>query len=223
MTQKESYQQYQVTFFDEDSPPPASVRQWRGDFDNPNCAFHKWTGDMKKIQPLVVAATSALDTFNHHCVQSSAIFGTPTQCEQVVHIIAEVLDIPLVRILSLFVETTNDILVRMSEVCEEATIQTFEGDFSLELVLLEPPTDMHHLRGRYFKLPPLILYITELRDLPNAVLRRVLKATSPGEGHMLNTGDWFADCENICWILASEDRQLLQKLGPRFPLVDLRE
>jgi hypothetical protein len=216
-------QQYQITFFDEDSPPPASVRQWRGDFDNPNCAFRKWTGDMKKIQPLVDAAKSALDTFNHHCVQSSAILGTPVQCEEVVRLFAEVLDIPLVTIHSLFVEMTNDILVRISEVCEETTIQTFEGDFSLELVLLEPPPDLHHLRGRYFKLPPVILFINEIRDLPDPVLRRVLKATSPGEQHMLKTGDWFADCENICWMLASEDKQLLQKLGPRFPLVDLRE
>jgi hypothetical protein len=216
-------QQYQITFFDEDSPPPESVRQWRGDFDNPNCAFRKWTGDMKKIQPLVGAAQSALDTFNHHCTQSLAVRGTPVQCEQISSIFAEVIDIPLVRISSLFVETTNDILVRMSEVCEETTIQTFEGTVSLELVLLEPPPDLHHLRGRYFKLPPLILFINELRDLPDAVLRRVLKATSPEEQHMLRTGDWFADCENICWILASEDRQLLQKLGPQFPLVDLRE
>jgi hypothetical protein len=216
-------QQYQITFWDEDSPPPESARQWRGDFDNPNCAFNKWTGDMKTIQPLVDAAKSALDTFNHQCIQSSAILGTPAQCEQVVSLFAEVLDIPLVSIPSLFVETTNDILVRISEVCEETTIQTFEGTISLELVLLEPPADLHHLRGRYFKLPPLILFVNELRDLPDAVLRGVLKATSPEEQNMLRTGDWFADCENICWILASEDERLLQKLGPRFPLVDLRK
>ena len=216
-------QQYQITFFDEDSPPPASVRQWRGDLDNPNCAFNKWTGDMKTIQPLVDAAKSALDTFNHHCKQSSAILGTPTRCEQVVGLFTEVLDIPLVSIPSLFIETTNDILVRMSEVCEENTVQTFEGTISLELVLLEPPPDLRHLGGRYFKLPPLVLFINELGDLPDAILRRVLKATSPSEQHMLRTGDWFANCENICWLLASEDERLLQKLGPRFPLVDLRE
>ena len=216
-------QQYQVIFWGENSPPPKSSRQWRGDLDNPNCAFKKWTGDMKRIQPLVDAAQSALETFNHLCKQSSAILGPPVQCEQVASLFAEVLDIPLVSIPSLFVETSNDILVRMSEVCEETTVQTSEGMVSLELVLLEPPPDLHYLRGQYFKLPPLILFVNEICDLPDPVLRRVLKATSPAEGHMLKTGNWFADCENICWMLASEDELLLQKLGPRFPLVDLRE
>jgi hypothetical protein len=77
-------QQSQITFFDEDSPPPKSSRQWRGDFDNPNCAFRKWTGDMKKIQPLVDAAKPALDKFNHHCTQSFATLGTTARGSSVV-------------------------------------------------------------------------------------------------------------------------------------------
>lgn len=160
------------------------------------------------VQPLIDAAAEALRRHNHQCVRNFSLLGSPADCEKLAKAFTDILRLPFVAIRGLLVEEVNDLFVTIAEVCEETVVK----GFSLEVVLAEPPPELSHLAWRYFSLPSLVCFVDELEDLPRPVLRRLLKATNRSRPY-LETEYWTVECGHVCWMLASRNRGLLERVG----------
>jgi len=62
------------------------------------------------------------------------------------------------------------------------------------------------------------VFIPELSYLPTDVIRRIAKALNPNLP-IFDADYYTVDCELVYWMLGSENRDLLEKLG--LPVIDL--
>lgn len=213
--------QRQLRFFRQDQPAPGvEARRQATDPASAECPFHQFTGDKRKLQPLVDAAFAALGIWDHECQGAFALHGSPTMCQQATRLFAEILRLPLVQISALSIEKPNDVLVSIARVCEQTCFSTPQGQVSLELIPFPSPGEPSWPEEDFFYLPPMIVFVDEIRRLPDPALRRLLKATDL-DHPFLNTGLWQANCRCVCWMLASQDRPFLDLLGRRFTVIDL--
>ena len=210
--------QQELFFFVPGDPGPSvEERRLAVDPTNPACPLSRFGGDKALLRPFVETAFEALALFNHEIGGCFALSGQPTVCEEVARLFAGTLGLPFVPIRSLLVETANDVLVKIAEVVEQVEIDTVQGPDTLELRPVIEDGRPHS--KTFFMVPPSVIYVDELADLPDLALRRVLRATEPhGE---LDTGPWIAGCWHACWMVRSKDRGLLERLGKRFNLVEL--
>ena len=143
------------------------------------------------------------------------MLGPIAQCERIGRALARVLMIPFVSVLSSYIEETNDILVRISEVLETTRVTTRDGqEHSMELVL-QPPG-----QGTHFILPPMIICVSDIAHLPDLALRDVLQSVYFKE-RILCTKAYLANASRVCWLLGSTEPMALERLGPKFKSVDL--
>jgi len=208
-------EQRQLTFFQPDDPPPLVLRQ----LEVEQKLLSPFAPYRKAITPLAEAAVDALGRYNHACKRGFAIHGPVTLFQQVAQAFATLLELPFCPIRGLLVEQTNDLLVSMAKVCEDTVVQSLDGPVSLELQFLGQRCQPGQFAMDYMRIPPLVLYVDELNDLPVTVLRRLLQATN--DDMMLCDGTYLAHCDFVCWLFRSQDLELLERLGDRFVLLDL--
>ena len=104
---------------------------------------------------------------------------------------------PFVTIQPQRAKNVNDVLVAISEVCDNTP--TGDGR-TLEL----QPVAKNH-----FILPSMIVFIDEVHLLRSKLSQALLKATEPKDRMLVTELGWTADCRDICWIVATTDRGLL--------------
>ena len=86
------------------------------------------------------------------------------------------------------------------------------GLFSLKMVKPDPEYDADPT----MLVPPCVVFIDEVHALPRNLIPDLLKAVDPGDGMMHIEDGWFANCRNVCWIIATTERGML------FPAFDSR-
>ena len=194
--------QIQLSF----DPEPEELQQF---FATVHSGELEWIGN-PATRPIFDAACRAWGRDTHQVDKSFALFGPATPCEGLARTLAGSVKLPLVVVRGLAIERPLDLLVNVSLVCEETKIETPQGEMSLELVPEEAPN--------WFNLPSIIVFIHELADVPIDVLRRIAKAIDT-RLPVYDADHYTVDCELVCWLLGSENRELLEKLG--LPVIDL--
>jgi hypothetical protein len=70
--------------------------------------------------------------------------------------------------------------------------------------------------------PPSIVFIDEVHGLPRDVRDGLLKAIESKDRMLCIEGGWYADCKNVCWMVATTERgQLFGPFDSRFTKVEL--
>ena len=148
--------------------------------------------------------------FENHCCDGScvikkhptrniALIGGPgTGKTTVARTIAQAVLLPLVEIQPQTIESVNDVLVAVADVCEHSAIELQE---------------VGEEGSRYFSLPPIVIFIDEVHLLRDRLVQALLKATEPKDREMVTEKGWRVDCQHVFWIIATTERG---KLNPAF-------
>ena len=215
--------QKQWYFYLEGQAPSLDERRWAVDPANPECPFSRFIGNEQAIRRLSRSAFSALGLQNHLCGENSwALLGPEsTGKATLAKLYAEVVGLPFLETHPRFIKTTNELLVRIAEVCEQTVIPvSFDGS--------SPPTDYTSLelvpygRSNHFYLPPMIVFIDEVHSLSRNVVQGLLEATGAKDSEMVTEGGWTVNAHNVCWMIATTDRdRLCDEFDTRFNKIHL--
>ena len=116
--------------------------------------------------------------------------------------------LPFVEIQPHAVRDSRDVFQAIAVKLENTVINFPDGPASLKMVTEENDPTM--------LVPPCVVFIDEVHALPRNLVPELLKATEPKDGMMHIENGWYADCRNVCWIIATTERGLL------FPAFDNR-
>ena len=194
-------------------PSPAMGRRLT-DPDNPNCPLSRFVGNRRAKECLSRAAFAAWNRPNHCCAdQSFALFGPSSSGKTTLaRLFGETVLLPVVEVQPKSIRDSRDLYKTIELKLEQTVVDTDEGPTCLKMVKPNPfvysdPTMLA---------PPCVVFIDEVHALPRNLVPELLKATEPKDGMLTIENGWFADCRNVCWIIATTER------GRLFPALDSR-
>ena len=70
--------------------------------------------------------------------------------------------------------------------------------------------------------PPCIVFIDEVHGLPTNLVENLLKAIESKDRMLCIDNGWYANCKNVCWVIATTERgKLFGPFDSRFTKVEL--
>jgi Holliday junction resolvasome RuvABC ATP-dependent DNA helicase subunit len=136
------------------------------------------------------------DVVGNHPTRNVAFIGGPgTGKTTFARTIAKSIGLPFVEIQPQTIQSVNDILVAVAEVCEKTNI----NDETLEL-------EETYEGSRSFLLPPIVIFIDEIHLLKDRIVQALLKATEPKDRTMVTEKGWTVDCQHVFWVIATTER-----------------
>lgn len=191
------------------------------DPDNPQCPFHDFIGNGRAVRRLGRAAYAALGNWHHNCKgQNFALIGPASSGKTTLaRMFGKVVGLPFVEIHPVSVNSVNDVVIRIADVCDKTPVWCEDGLFTLELVLSrlngtsDPPS---------YILPPMVIFVDEVGSLRPTILQGVLKATEKSDTVMVTEYQDLINCRDVCWIIAARDAdELPDGFDTRFTNIDL--
>lgn len=195
---------------------------------NANSPFSKFIGNQQAIIQLGLAAYAALGKNNHCCNEHNFALLGPASVGKttLAKLFAKVVQLPFCEIHPKSVNSINDILGEIADVCANTyTKAIVDGQEKFVSLGLEPVREVGTAGhgGKYLIAPPMIVFIDEVHDLKNSLVQGLLKATEPNDRIMYSEAGYILNTANICWIIATTDRGVLfDAFDTRFTKIVLR-
>lgn len=195
--------QPEIWFFDDGSVPPEQglqqsptdeQRAWWVDHGNPGNPLSQFIGNEAAVRRLGRAAFVAFGRRNRECGEYAfALRGPPsTGKTTLVRLFGELIGLPFVEIEGGSCNDLNDVAVRIAQILEETEVNGDPQYSSLEL---------QDLGNGQIVVPPCIVFIDDIQNLPTKVLPALQKAFTG----RFETNGWKFDAEAVCWIVASDE------------------
>jgi len=191
-------------------------RKWdvsQNNFDSP---FYHWIGNEAAYRRLSRVAYVALGREDHQCSDFSFVILGPasTGKTSLARLFASVLKLPFVEIQPKAVGKVNDIVVKVSEVCQAA---------GLEIQRLSPADwDVPGKPCPDIYLPPMVIFLDEVHALKDTLVQGLLNAIESRDRTMQTEVGWKVDCSRVCWMAATTERgQLFGPFDSRFVKIQL--
>jgi Holliday junction resolvasome RuvABC ATP-dependent DNA helicase subunit len=201
--------------------PPPDIRRLLTDPASPHCPLSRFIGNEQAKRVVQRAAYQAWGRPNHCCADLSFAMVGPASSGKttLARLFAETVRLPVIEIPPNSIRSSRELYDQIA-VTLERTINTDDPDdpFSLKMVPPAPgesddPT-MH--------VPPSIVFIDEAHGLPRDVRDGLLKAIESKDRMLCIEGGWYADCKNVCWVVATTERgKLFGPFDSRFTKVEL--
>ena len=187
--------------------PTPEERRWISDPNNPQCPLYRFIGNAKAKERLSRAVYAAWGRPNHCCSdQSFALLGPSSAGKTTLaRLYGEAVGLPFIEIQPKAVQNSRQLYMEIYNKLKNTVIPFAEGPKSLILL----PADPECTNDPNMIVSPCVVFIDEVHALNRNIVPELLKATEPKDG-MLSIGEgWYADCRNVCWIIATTERGLL--------------
>ena len=201
--------------------PPPDIRRLLTDPTSPRCPLSRFIGNEQAKKVVQRAAYQAWGRPNHCCADLSFAMVGPASAGKttLARLFSETVRLPVIEIPPNSVRSSRELYDHIA-VTLERTVNTDDPNdpFSLKMVLPAPgesddPTML---------VPPCIVFIDEVHGLPRDVRDGLLKAIESKDRMLCIEGGWYADCKNVCWMVATTERgKLFGPFDSRFTKVEL--
>jgi Holliday junction resolvasome RuvABC ATP-dependent DNA helicase subunit len=201
--------------------PPPDIRRLLTDPASPRCPLSRFVGNEQARRVMQRAAYQAWGRPNHCCADLSFAMVGPASSGKttLARLFGEMVRLPVIEIPPNSVRSSRELYDQIAVTLERTiNIDDPNDPFSLKMVPPAPgesddPT-MH--------VPPSIVFIDEVHGLPRDIRDGLLKAIESKDRMLCIEGGWFADCKNVCWIVATTERgKLFGPFDSRFTKVEL--
>lgn len=161
---------------------------------DPNCfwsPFNNFIGNRSAVERLQISAYNALNNPLHKCSELSwALFGpSSTGKTTLAKLFAQVLGLPFIEIPGTACTSTDYILEKINDV--------LISKYGFPLVFMG--------EEGFFKLPPMIIFIDEVHELPSAVEQGLLTGVERKDARLVTPKGFIADTSNVTWVIATTD------------------
>jgi Holliday junction resolvasome RuvABC ATP-dependent DNA helicase subunit len=201
--------------------PPPDIRRRLTDPRSPKCPLSRFIGNAEAKKIMQRAAYAAWGRPNHCCADLSFAMVGPASSGKttLARLFGETVKLPFVEIPPNGVRSCREVFDAIA-VTLERTINTDHPDdpFSLKMVKPNPfVTD-----DPTMTIPPCVVFIDEVHGLPRDIRGGLLKAIESKDRMLCIEGGWFANCRNVCWVVATTERgKLFGPFDSRFTKVEL--
>ncbi|RDJ35013.1 MAG: AAA family ATPase [Crenarchaeota archaeon] len=211
--------QVELWFFDPSTSGPTDEdRTWWADPSNPHNPFYNFIGNPTAVRRLCRAAKIAFSRYNRDCSdQAFAILGpASTGKTTLAKMFAKLIGLPFVEVDANACNTVTDIVIAINKALEN--IESHDEEF--------PTLELQELGDGKLVVPPCIVFIDEVHNLPKKVEQELLKATEWDDARLIAPGadgtSWDIDTSAICWLIATTDRgDLFSAFDTRFSKIHL--
>lgn len=170
-------------------------------------AYSGFIGNETAVNRLTRIDFDALGHRNHLCRELALAFmgSASTGKTELVRRHAKANMLPLVEISPKSIKTTHDIFDEIQRVCTSYNIPVLEVN-----------------RPKFYKVPPINLFVDEVHALGNNVVQGLLKATEYKDCMLVTEKGYVVDTFDIHWIIATTDRgKLFDAFDTRFTQIEL--
>jgi Holliday junction resolvasome RuvABC ATP-dependent DNA helicase subunit len=160
--------------------------------------FYGFVGNAAVMKRLSRLAYVALGEEDHQCKVNLAFIG-PASCGKttLARKFSDVLKIPFCELEAKSLNCTDRLFNSIKDILE---------DSDLDLVNYDSEESPHYV------LPPMVIFIDEVHNLPNAVEQGLLKATEPKDRKLVTKLGVVVDTSRVCWIIGTTEAG--QLFGP---------
>lgn len=185
--------QKQFIFFGDLDSQKRRIPSTKDKNDKIESVFRRYIGNENALVKLKTALFTALGRDNHMMNELSFAFFGPPSCGKttLARLYAEVVELPYVELSAQSVESLDQILEKAGEACNKKGLELLEH------------------AGRTFILPPMVIFIDEVHNLPKAVVQGLLKATEHGDRIMQCEDGTIVNTKYVTWLVATTDEGLL--------------
>ena len=199
---------------------PIEIRRLLTDPDNPVCPLFRFMGNPEAKKIMQRAAFAAWGRPNHSCADLSFAMVGPASAGKttLARLFGETVQLPFIEIPPRGIRNSKEFFDHIAVTLERTVVEIQDGLMSLKMVKPDPwiqsdPTML---------IPPCIVFIDEVHGLPTNLRETLLQAIE-SKDRMLNIdGGWYANCKDVCWIVATTERgKLFGPFDSRFTKVEL--
>jgi MoxR-like ATPase len=200
--------------------PTDEIRRLLTDPGNPVCPLFRFMGNPEAKKIMQRAAFAAWGRPNHCCADLSFAMVGPASAGKttLARLFGETVQLPFIEIPPRGIRNSKEFFDHIAVTLERTVVKIPEGLMSLKMVKPNPwiqsdPTML---------IPPCIVFIDEVHGLPTNLRETLLQAIE-SKDRMLNIdGGWYANCKDVCWIVATTERgKLFGPFDSRFTKVEL--
>ena len=201
--------------------PPPDIRRLLTDPARPRCPLSRFVGNAQAKKIMQRAAYAAWGRPNHCCADLSFAMVGPASSGKttLARLFGETVRLPFIEIPPNGVRSSREVFDHIA-VTLERTINTDDPNdpFSLKMV----PPDSGETDDPTMTVPPCIVFIDEVHGLPRDIRDGLLKAIESKDRMLCIENGWYADCKNVCWVVATTERgKLFGPFDSRFTKVEL--
>jgi Holliday junction resolvasome RuvABC ATP-dependent DNA helicase subunit len=201
--------------------PPPDIRRLLTDPNSPRCPLSRFVGNAEAKKIVQRAAYAAWGRDNHCCADLSFAMVGPASAGKttLARLFGETVRLPFVEIPPNGVRSCREVFDCIA-VTLERTINTDNPDDPFSLKMVKP--DPFVTNDPTMTVPPCIVFIDEVHGLPRDIRDGLLKAIESKDRMLCIENGWFADCKNVCWVVATTERgKLFGPFDSRFTKVEL--
>jgi Holliday junction resolvasome RuvABC ATP-dependent DNA helicase subunit len=182
--------QKEMEFFPYGEKPNDILRRCYSDPAYPICPFVNFIGNAHAVQKLSRIVFHARGNYNHCCKTALAFLGpTSTGKTLLAKTFAEALALPFVSFSGSAATSTDFMLEKINEV----------------LTLKHNNPLVFEERPGHFLLPPMVVFIDEVHNLPNPVQQGLLTAIEFDDSYLTTPKGYSANTYNVTWVVATTD------------------
>lgn len=184
------------------------------------CPMARFVGNMEARKILQRAAYAAWGRPDHCCTDLSFALVGPASAGKttLARLFAETVGLPFVEIPPRGMHDSLDFYNHVAFTLER-TVKIVHGEpVSMKIV----PPDPTVCSDPTVTVPPCIVFIDEVHGLPRNLVENLLKAIESKDRMFCIDNGWYADCKNVCWVVATTERgKLFGPFDSRFTKVEL--
>jgi Holliday junction resolvasome RuvABC ATP-dependent DNA helicase subunit len=202
--------------------PSDDVRRRLTDPRNPSCPLSRFVGNIQAKNIMQRAAFAAWGRPNHCCADLSFAMVGPASSGKttLARLFGETVRIPFIEVPPRGLRDSNEFFQHIAVTLEKTLVIRVADNRIVSLKMVKP--DPFRESDPTMIVPPCIVFIDEVHGLPTNLRENLLKAIE-SKDRMLNIeGGWYADCQDVCWIVATTERgKLFGPFDSRFTKVEL--
>jgi Holliday junction resolvasome RuvABC ATP-dependent DNA helicase subunit len=187
---------------------------------NPSCPLSRFIGNLQAKKVMQRAAYAAWGRPNHSCADLSFAMVGPASAGKttLARLFGETVILPFIEVPPRGIRDSREFFDHIAVTLEMTVVDTDEGPLSLKMVKPDP----RGCSDPTMFVPPCIVFIDEVHGLPTNLRENLLKAIESKERMLNIEGGWYADCKDVCWIVATTERgKLFGPFDSRFTKVEL--
>jgi Holliday junction resolvasome RuvABC ATP-dependent DNA helicase subunit len=199
--------------------PRDDIRRQLTDPTSPHCPLSRFVGNMGARRIMQRAAYTAWGRDNHCCADLSFAMVGPASSGKttLARLFGETVGLPFVEVPPRGVRDSWEFFQHIAVTLERDIRQLPDGPMSCKMV--KPGL---HENDPTMLMPPCIVFVDEVHGLPTNLREVLLKAVESKDRMLCIEDGWYADCRNVCWIVATTERgKLFGPFDSRFTKVEL--